>query len=214
MRSLQDARLSVQTMERISRDPSVTPPSADKESAVSCASSSQNQSSSHSRTSSQSQMPVTSTHPTGSSGHSFISPSSLGLPSPSSSTASSPHLSLFTLSEFNLPFPSIGELDEDASIRFLELPSVPTSKPGTSNPSAASPSESQRFPSFLLDLDHGLRPASTPVPTTLYPQGRPPPPPRGLFSGTRFCPLFLRNLLTSLLRAGRLLVCLLVKVHQ
>ena len=132
MRSLQNAGLAVETTKRISRDFSTATPSSSewKTGAISRASSSQNPSS-YSRTSSQARSPVVSSYPTGSSGHSFVSPSSLGPPSPPSSAVSSPHLSQLTLSEFNQTFPSIDEIDDNASLRYPVLPSVPTNKPGT-----------------------------------------------------------------------------------
>lgn len=126
--------------------------------------------------------------------HSFVAPSSLGLPSPASSPSlsapSSPsvsslpqahsHTSVSTpsprtthfpsASEFSTQFPSIDELDERAS-GLPELPSVPTTIPGSSVPAVrrlpqppVSPTASvlNRFPSIYLD---GVqRPASTPIP--------------------------------------------------
>ncbi|THH02988.1 hypothetical protein EW145_g6625 [Phellinidium pouzarii] len=176
MRSLQDAGLSVHTTKRLSRDLSVSPPSADwKSSTMSRTSSSQSHNGSHSHSQSQSQ-PVTD-HPTGSSVHSFVSLSSLGPPSPSSSTASSPRLSHFTLNEFNQTFPSIDELDEGMHA-LPALPSVPTHNPGTAFRSPLpSPSVIKRFPSIPLDLDPGPRPASTPIPPSMNTlQSRPASP--------------------------------------
>lgn len=172
MRSLQNAGLSVETTKRFSRELPTSPSTADwKVNTISRASSS------HTRTPSQQHTPTMSSHPTGSSMHSFVSPSSLGPPSPSSSSASSPHLSHFTLSEFNQTFPSIDELDEGSSVRFPDLPSVPKNKPGVPIPTAISPTISQRFPALPLDLDPGPRPASTPVPPTAYPYNSRPPSP-------------------------------------
>ncbi|KAI5123494.1 hypothetical protein M0805_008862 [Coniferiporia weirii] len=174
MRSLQDAGLSVQTTKRLSRDLSSNPPSATdwKTGAISRISSSQNHSHSHSQS-----QPVVD-HQTGSSVHSFVSPSSLGPPSPSSSTASSPHIAHFTLTEFNQTFPSIDELDEGMHAVLPELPSVPTNKPGASSRTPLdSPSVIKRFPSLPLDLDPGPRPASTPIPPTMNAlQSRPASP--------------------------------------
>jgi ubiquitin carboxyl-terminal hydrolase 8 len=93
--------------------------------------------------------PVSSTP----SPHAFVSPSSLGPPSPTSSPSSSPQISHFTLSEFSQTFPSIDELDE------LDVLKHPSSDFHTDE---SSPSlEVRPFP--VLSVDPGVRPSSTPI---------------------------------------------------
>ncbi|KZT25326.1 hypothetical protein NEOLEDRAFT_1156281 [Neolentinus lepideus HHB14362 ss-1] len=108
--------------------------------------------------------------------HMFVSPSSLGPPSPSSSTSSSPRASHLNLAEFAQAFPSIDELDE--SMNGLAISSEPTGGASSSTSSSklsaldmqpdaplVSPtaiSASSRFPP-ILPIDPGPRPSSTPI---------------------------------------------------
>lgn len=95
--------------------------------------------------------------------HTFVPPSSLGPPSPSSTPTSSPQLNTFNLSEFTQAFPSIEELDENLA---LYLPSVPTGKIPASDhqktpdfrngESSASPPHKN----FAVSIE---RPSSTPI---------------------------------------------------
>ncbi|KAF5389439.1 hypothetical protein D9757_004397 [Collybiopsis confluens] len=80
--------------------------------------------------------------------HAFVSPSTLGPPSPGSSPSSSPTIlpasinrSFSTSSEFNAfnsHFPSIDELDGDGSAVTFSLPSVPTGRSTSSSRSVGS----------------------------------------------------------------------------
>ncbi|KDR80822.1 hypothetical protein GALMADRAFT_222419 [Galerina marginata CBS 339.88] len=120
--------------------------------------------------------------------HAFVSPSSLGPPSPSSTPSSSPPnnslLNNYDLSGFNQAFPSIDELDEDPA---FSLPSVPT---GIGNPPPAKPygkelrnggehppgSPLATFRNFTVPIE---RPSSTPItPTNNNFSSRPPSPNR------------------------------------
>ncbi|EPQ56117.1 hypothetical protein GLOTRDRAFT_137950 [Gloeophyllum trabeum ATCC 11539] len=112
----------------------------------------------------------------GGSQHMFVNPSSLGPPSPTSSTSSSPRASHLNLAEFAQAFPSIDELDE--SMNGLAISSEPTGGAGSSSSSSklsaldikadaplVSPtaiSASSRFPP-MLPIDPGPRPSSTPI---------------------------------------------------
>ncbi|KAJ3717682.1 hypothetical protein C8R42DRAFT_629929 [Lentinula raphanica] len=82
-------------------------------------------------------------------GHAFVSPSTLGPPSPESSPSSSPTLPIRSFSSsselnaFNAQFPSIDELNEadgtpDSPSAFSALPSIPTGRSATSNRSVRS----------------------------------------------------------------------------
>lgn len=172
MKSLQDAGLSVSTTKRFSRDLSPT------SNAMSRASSSHGHTNVSSPPPSHTNFHSISTNPTESSAHSFVAPSSLGPPSPTSSSSSPPPLPHGTISEFNQAYPPIDELDELPS-GFPILPSVPTTKPGASITSPlASPSVIGRFPSVALDLDPTPRPSSTPVVSNMgIVTSRPPTPP-------------------------------------
>ncbi|KAI0318771.1 hypothetical protein OF83DRAFT_1261275 [Amylostereum chailletii] len=87
--------------------------------------------------------------------HTFVSPSTLAPPSPTSSTSSSPRAPVMNLSEFSQTFPSIDELEE------VDHKLPPTST-GTSSSSRYSPTSAMKsFP--VLPLDLGQRPASTPI---------------------------------------------------
>ncbi|KAF8972765.1 hypothetical protein BDZ97DRAFT_1649812 [Flammula alnicola] len=116
--------------------------------------------------------------------HAFVSPSTLGPPSPSSTPSSSPPnhsmMGSYDLSGFNQAFPSIDELDEDPA---FSLPSVPSGIASTSKPygkdlrngeSSASPLSS--FRNFTVPIE---RPSSTPItPTNNTFASRPPSPNR------------------------------------
>ncbi|KAL1747878.1 ubiquitin carboxyl-terminal hydrolase 4 [Schizophyllum fasciatum] len=100
--------------------------------------------------------------------HAFVSPASLGPPSPASSPSSSPLIPTngFSISEFSTNFPSIDELDESFGV-----PSLPT---GISNGSAGShrdqrTGDSKVSPSFSIkNLPLSIeRPSSTPIPPTV-----------------------------------------------
>jgi ubiquitin carboxyl-terminal hydrolase 8 len=96
--------------------------------------------------------PVSSTF----SSHAFVSPASLGPPSPTSSPSSSPPISHTILSEFSQAFPSIDELDE------LKVPQQP---PNYHHVGGSSPPVVKPFP--VLPIDPGPRPSSTPIVPTL-----------------------------------------------
>ncbi|PCH36402.1 cysteine proteinase [Wolfiporia cocos MD-104 SS10] len=88
--------------------------------------------------------------------HALVPASSFGPPSPTSSTSSSPRLSLPSAADFAQAFPSIDELEEvDGHEQELRLPSVPTAVPAQPKP----------FP--VLPMDLGPRPSSTPIPPTI-----------------------------------------------
>ncbi|KAJ3767872.1 ubiquitin carboxyl-terminal hydrolase 4 [Lentinula raphanica] len=81
-------------------------------------------------------------------GHAFVSPSTLGPPSPESSPSSSPTLPIRSFSSssefnaFNAQFPSIDELNEadgtpDSPSAFSALPSIPTGRSATPVPLAS-----------------------------------------------------------------------------
>jgi len=97
--------------------------------------------------------------------HAFVSPSTLGPPSPSSTPSSSPQLANFNLSEFAQAFPSIDELDQGTT---FTLPSAPGPNSIGSNKSSPrdyrngdSPgSSSAAFRTFTVPID---RPSSTPI---------------------------------------------------
>ncbi|KAL0060484.1 ubiquitin-specific protease doa4 [Marasmius tenuissimus] len=104
--------------------------------------------------------------------HSFVPPSTFGPPSPTSSPSSSPKLSN-TLSEFNTQFPSIDEIEENAT---FTLPSVPTGRSTGSNHSASSkssklggesspisPTPHAALRNFIVPME---RPSSTPITPT------------------------------------------------
>jgi ubiquitin carboxyl-terminal hydrolase 8 len=135
--------------------------------------------------------------------HAFVSPSTLGPPSPSSTPSSSPPnsaaMGTYDLSGFNQAFPSIDELDESPAFC---LPSVPTGIGSTSKPygkdarnggeSVASPLAS--FRTFTVPIE---RPSSTPITHTNNNfSSRPPSPsvnrtthrPSGLSNGVTTSP--------------------------
>ncbi|KAF8159371.1 hypothetical protein B0H34DRAFT_655402 [Crassisporium funariophilum] len=121
----------------------------------------------------------------GQSIHAFVSPSSLGPPSPSSSPSSSPPsnsvMNDYDLTGFTQAFPSIDELDEHPA---FSLPSVPTGLSSSSKKpsakdlrtvdSAVSPLIS--FRNFTVPIE---RPSSTPItPTNNNFNSRPSSPTR------------------------------------
>jgi len=119
-----------------------------------------------------------STSTSGRSMHAFVSPSSLGPPSPSSTPSSSPpnisQLNTYDFTGFNQAFPSIDELDEGPT---LSLPSVPTGIGGTSHQDRngdPSPSPLGSFRNFTVPIE---RPSSTPITHTSNAfSSRPPSP--------------------------------------
>jgi ubiquitin carboxyl-terminal hydrolase 8 len=122
---------------------------------------------------------VPSTSTSGHSIHAFVSPSSLGPPSPSSTPSSSPpnisQLNTYDFTGFNQAFPSIDELDEGPA---FSLPSVPTGIGGTSNKDEhngdPSPSPLGSLRNFTVPIE---RPSSTPItPTNNAFSSRPPSP--------------------------------------
>ncbi|KAF9474821.1 cysteine proteinase [Pholiota conissans] len=120
--------------------------------------------------------------PSGPSMHAFVSPSSLGPPSPSSTPSSSPpnssSLGNYDLNGFTQAFPSIDELDESPA---FTLPSVPTGIGSTSKPygkdsrngGEAITSPLASFRSFTVPIE---RPSSTPITPTNNNFSRPPSP--------------------------------------
>ncbi|EMD39329.1 hypothetical protein CERSUDRAFT_64183 [Gelatoporia subvermispora B] len=106
--------------------------------------------------------------------HALVPTSSLGPPSPASSTSSSPRLAHYNVSEFVQAFPPIDELDLD-ELDPARLPSAPTgtsvgsgSTGGSRKPSVADMRAfalPKAFPT--LPLDPGPRPSSTPIPSSI-----------------------------------------------
>jgi ubiquitin carboxyl-terminal hydrolase 8 len=136
--------------------------------------------------------PSNSTH----SSHTFVSPSTLGPPSPSSTPSSSPPtaslLNDVDLTGFAQAFPTIDELDEHPP---FSLPSVPTgigasiNKPYTTDLRHGDAAATQfPFRTFTVPIE---RPSSTPITPTNNNFSRPPSPnkatllskPSGLSSG-------------------------------
>ncbi|KAJ3506378.1 hypothetical protein NLJ89_g6900 [Agrocybe chaxingu] len=126
------------------------------------------------------------------SNHVFVSPSTLGPPSPTSSPSSSPPntaLSASDLNGFNQAFPSIDELDNTPA---FSLPSVPTGVSSTSSSSHNKDLRNAEPPlSPLVSFRNFVpieRPSSTPItPTNINFGSRPPSPkpikPSGLSNG-------------------------------
>jgi ubiquitin carboxyl-terminal hydrolase 8 len=176
MRSLQDAGLSVSTSKRVSREFPTTsavplsPTSTSSDGTRSTRNSLQALSLlsppiSHSASVSSK---ISSSANTS---HSFVSPSALGPPSPTSSTSSSPRTSFLTPVEFSQTFPSIDELEEIDSRRTAPDVDAHTDSssgqasrrpPSTHQAVDGSPSiGSKSFP--VLPIELGTRPSSTPI---------------------------------------------------
>ncbi|KAH9893374.1 cysteine proteinase [Cubamyces lactineus] len=126
--------------------------------------------------------------------HALVPTSSLGPPSPSSSTSSSPRMSVLSLQDFAQTFPSIDEIEEMDALKLrtdgtgassndsrsgalsaADLQATPSSPPLMHHP--------KPFP--VLPMDMGPRPSSTPIPPTIDTfQSRPGSPARAPFSPT------------------------------
>ncbi|KAI0642296.1 cysteine proteinase [Trametes meyenii] len=195
MRSLANAGLSVTTTKRISREipvasPPLSPDFARPSNHLSLQALSPptfSPSSFH-----QSLGSPTMTAPPAPSPHALVPTSSLGPPSPSSSTSSSPRMSVLSLQDFAQTFPSIDEIEE---MDVLKLPTNPTGsssngsrsgKPSIADLQASvSPPLVHPKPFPALPLDMGPRPSSTPIPPTIDTfQSRPSSPARGPLSPT------------------------------
>ncbi|RDX51268.1 cysteine proteinase [Lentinus brumalis] len=124
--------------------------------------------------------------------HVLVPTSSFGPPSPSSSTSSSPRMSVLNFQDFTQTFPSIDEIEE---MDVLKIPSNITgtssagsrsSKPSMSDLRANAPPpivHPKPFP--VLPMDMGPRPSSTPIPPTIDTfQSRPSSPMRSPLSPT------------------------------
>ncbi|KZT07231.1 cysteine proteinase [Laetiporus sulphureus 93-53] len=161
IRSLQNTGLAVSTTKRLSRE--VAPASPAASTAAPAADTSGSRPSPNGRTGSTMQnlpSPVlASSVASSSSPHALVPASSLGPPSPSSSTSSSPRLSILSLSDFAQTFPSIDELDEG------EGPHMPSAPSGTDRGPLSPSAHSKPFPA--LPMDPGPRPSSTPIPHTI-----------------------------------------------
>ncbi|KAI0832093.1 cysteine proteinase [Trametes gibbosa] len=185
MRSLQSAGLSVATTKRISREIPVSSPPQSPDVARPNILSLQ--------ALSPPTFPPSSFHQTlGSptmtapSPHALVPTSSLGPPSPSSSTSSSPRMSVLSLQDFTHTFPSIDEIEE---MDVLKLRPDPTgssingsrsSKPSLADLKANGPPPLMHPKPFpVLPMDMGPRPSSTPIPPTIDTfQSRPSSPAR------------------------------------
>ncbi|KAL4264076.1 Ubiquitin-specific protease doa4 [Pleurotus pulmonarius] len=142
LKSLQDNGLVLTTnSKRISRELPTSPP----------ATSPTFSSSTHIHTSLSSVLPSPPPLPT-----SFVSPSTLGPPSPASTSPVIPERESLSLLEFAQNFPSIDELDEATG---LNLPSVPTIPPTTPTNVKHKPSLNG-FAEYNIPVD---RPSSTPL---------------------------------------------------
>ncbi|KAI0695051.1 cysteine proteinase [Cerioporus squamosus] len=196
MRSLQSAGLSVSTTKRISREiptsaaPPLSPPLSPDNARPNLLS--------LQALSPPTAVPSSFTQSLGSpttvgpSPHALVPTSSLGPPSPSSSTSSSPRMSVLSFQDFTQTFPSIDEIEEmDA----LKLPTNTTgtssagsrsSKPSISDlRSNAAPPIVHPKPFPVLPMDMGPRPSSTPIPPTIDTfQSRPSSPMRSPLSPT------------------------------
>jgi ubiquitin carboxyl-terminal hydrolase 8 len=153
MRSLQDAGLTVSTTKRFLNSNLPTPPKSPEIDR-------HNRNASFGLPSPPNQStilaPVTPISSTPSP-HAFVSPSTLGPPSPTSSPSSSPQISHYGLSEFSQAFPPIDELDESDRVKYPQ--DVLTKSEMTST------TESRPFP--VLPIDPGPRPSSTPITPTI-----------------------------------------------
>ncbi|KAI0628038.1 cysteine proteinase [Trametes polyzona] len=197
MRSLQSAGLSVATTKRISREiPVASPPSPPMSPDVARPSLWALQALSppvfspaafhHSLGS-----PTMATPPAPSP-HALVPTSSLGPPSPSSSTSSSPRMSVLSLQDFAQTFPSIDEIEETDALKLRPDPTGTSSSGSRSNkPSLAdlkangAPPLVHPKPFPVLPMDMGPRPSSTPIPPTIDTfQSRPSSPARGPLSPT------------------------------
>lgn len=171
MRSLQNAGLSVTTTKRISRElQSLSPPMSPDNTRPNLLSLSALSPPTHIPGSFSQSLgsPTTAASP-----HVLVPTSSLGPPSPSSSTSSSPRMSVLSFQDFTQTFPSIDEIDE---MDVLKLPSVPTgtssngsqsSKPSLSDLRGDHPPIIHPKPFPALPMDPGPRPSSTPIPPTI-----------------------------------------------
>ncbi|KAI9062559.1 cysteine proteinase [Trametes sanguinea] len=194
MRSLQNAGLTVATTKRISREiPVGSPPMSpdtNRPNLLSLQALSPptfSPSSFH-----QSLASPTLGTPPAPSPHALVPTSSLGPPSPSSSTSSSPRASMLSLQDFAHTFPSIDEIEEMDALK-LHSETTGTSSNGSRSgkPSLAdlktngAPPLVHPKPFPVLPMDMGPRPSSTPIPPTLDSfQSRPSSPARGPLSPT------------------------------
>ncbi|KAI8996409.1 cysteine proteinase [Trametes punicea] len=188
MRSLQNAGLSVSTTKRISREiPVASPPlspDTTKPSLLSLQTLSPptfSPSSFHQSLGS----PSMGTPPAPSP-HALVPTSSLGPPSPPSSTSSSPRMSVLSLQDFAQTFPSIDEIEE-MDVQKLRSEHTGTSSRGSRSgkpsladlTSNAAPPLVHPKPFPVLPMDMGPRPSSTPIPPTIDTfQSRPSSPAR------------------------------------
>lgn len=102
--------------------------------------------------------------------HTFVPTSSLGPPSPSSSTSSSPSVNQFgSVTEFTQHFPTIDELEEMGGLRSSEtdegIDSVYLPPPIHASVAPLPMPIPKPFPAMLFDLTQ--RPSSTPIPTSI-----------------------------------------------
>ncbi|KDQ26519.1 hypothetical protein PLEOSDRAFT_1043620, partial [Pleurotus ostreatus PC15] len=146
LKSLQDNGLVLTTNKRMSRELPTSPPATSPSFSVSSPSSL-----SHIPSSLSSVLPSPPPLPT-----SFVSPSTLGPPSPASTSPVIPERESLSLFEFAQNFPTIDELDEATS---LSLPSVPTSPPATTT-NVKHKHSINGFAEYNVPVD---RPSSTPL---------------------------------------------------
>ncbi|OJT09766.1 Ubiquitin carboxyl-terminal hydrolase 8 [Trametes pubescens] len=193
MRSLQSAGLSVATTKRISREiPIASPPMSPDSVRPNFLALQALSPPAFSPSSFQQSLgsPTMSTPPAPSA-HALVPTSSLGPPSPSSSTSSSPRMSVLSLQDFAHTFPSIDEIEE---MDVLKLRPDPTGTSSTgsrsSKPSLADLRANgapplihpKPFPVLPMDMP---RPSSTPIPPTMDTfQSRPSSPARVPLSPT------------------------------
>ncbi|KAI0773259.1 cysteine proteinase [Trametes elegans] len=193
MRSLQSAGLSVTTTKRISREiPVGSPPTSPTMSTEAARPNFLSLQALSPPTSSPSALhqalgsPTIGTPPAPSP-HALVPTSSLGPPSPSSSTSSSPRMSVLNFQDFAQTFPSIDEIEEMDALKLHPNPTGTSSNGSRSGNSSLPDSQAHAAlpplvhpkPFPVLPMDMGPRPSSTPIPPTMDTfQSRPSSPAR------------------------------------
>ncbi|CDO68378.1 hypothetical protein BN946_scf184815.g25 [Trametes cinnabarina] len=194
MRSLQNAGLSVATMKRISREiPVASPPmSPDTNRPNLLSLQALSPPTASPSTLHQSLASPTLGTPPAPSPHALVPTSSLGPPSPSSSTSSSPRMSVHSLQDFTHTFPSIDEIEEMDALKLRSEPTGSSSNGSRSGKPSLTDLKTNGAPLLVhpkpfpvLPMDMGPRASSTPIPPTLDSfQSRPSSPARGPLSPT------------------------------